>query len=401
MPLKEQLFTKKHKKMEIIILGATGSIGKSTLDVIRAHPEQFHILGIAAHSNFKELKKIADEFNVPNIAIEDDNAYLKLRESYENDKSKHIYGGKNGILELASIKADLVVAAIAGINGLMPTVQALKSSKKIALANKEALICGGHLLKLIALEYDAEIIPIDSEHNSAYQLIHHENHASIKKLTLTASGGAFIDMAASDMVNITPEQAVKHPNWSMGAKVSVDSATLVNKGLELIEAYYLFNLKPNQLDAVIHRSSSVHSVVDFVDGTTLMNMYNPHMIVPISHALSLGERLELNHAHFDILRDSHKLEFEAVDYIRFPGFKAAVDVIKTENQSCMIAYNAANEFAVDAFLKGKAKFTDIPKIINEVLDGFNSAHINDFDDIIELDIKIKAKCKEIVTEGVI
>jgi 1-deoxy-D-xylulose-5-phosphate reductoisomerase len=283
--------------------------------------------------------------------------------------------------------ADIVIAGIVGLAGLKPIMAAINRGARIGLANKEAMICAGQLLTLAAKKSGAEIIPIDSEHNAIFQVFDFKNPRSIEKVILTASGGPFRQMPLKDLSKVTPEQATAHPNWKMGAKISVDSATMVNKGLELIEAYNLFPLKPEQLEVVIHPESIMHSLVYYNDGAVLSTSGVPDMRVPISYVLGYPERLKNNVARLDLVKTG-SLNFEKPDYARFPGLKLAEEVLRA-SQSAHIVFNAANEVAVEKFLKREIAFTDIAKIIAESLAKHKSQKINSLADVFTLDAEIR------------
>ncbi|MBN8828604.1 MAG: 1-deoxy-D-xylulose-5-phosphate reductoisomerase [Sphingobacteriia bacterium] len=382
-------------KKKVVIIGATGSIGDSTLKIIEKHRESFEVIGIIANSNVKKLAKIAIDFDVKHVAILNENYYQDLRDLLKNRNTK-IYAGNKGCLEVASLRSDITVSAAVGIQGLMPTICAIKNTKRLALANKESMICAGEIINKIACEYNTEIFPIDSEHNAIYQIIHNKNEY-ISKVILTASGGPFLNKTYEELKNVTPKEATTHPNWQMGKKVTVDTATLINKGLELIEAYQLFKFNSKQLDAIIHPQSFVHAIIDFEDGTSMMQMYKPHMTIPISYALGYPHRLTTDFSNLN-LKEMGQLIFKEIDETKFPGFKLSKEVLNTEEQSHMIAFNVANEFAVSQFLDSKIKFLDIPKLIENILENAEIIKIEQLEDIIYYENHIITKCMELVNK---
>lgn len=351
----------------IIIFGATGSIGRSTLDIIRAQKNRFKILGLTAKSQVKVLRKLAEEFKPNYLVIEKeaDAEYLKRSLSY----SPEILWGDEGLKRLALLSsADLVVIGISGIKGLIPTYYALKSGKKVAIANKESLIVAGKLLKKIAKENQGELIPVDSEHSALFQLLQKEEYSRIEKLYLTASGGPFYDMPVDKFSKITPEMAINHPTWKMGAKISIDSATLMNKGFEVLEASVLFDFPIEKIKVLIHPQSIVHALIKLIDGSYLAHLSIPDMKIPISYALNFPERIKIPIKELE-LEEIGTLVFKKPDFQKFPCLKIAYEVGKMGDPYPLIL-EAADEVVVDAFMKKKITFDKIPFFIEKTLKDF-------------------------------
>ncbi len=350
---------------KITILGSTGSIGKSTLHVVQQHPSTFQIIGLAAYQNYRVLAQQARQFNAQSVVIIDSSYEQLLREELSNT-SIIVRSGHQALQELASEKVDYVIAAMVGIAGLSPIATALQASQTVAIANKEPLVCAGDLLMALAKNHNATILPIDSEHNALFQIIGYKPTIDITKLTLTASGGPFWHKAESDFQHITPAMACKHPTWNMGAKISVDSATLMNKGLELIEAKSLFNILPHQLNAVIHPQSIIHALVHYHDGSVIAQLSHPDMCLPIAYAMNWPDsRLKLEHQPLDLTKIAN-LTFEAINEKKFPAFSLACHAMN-QGQSAPIILNVANEIAVEAFLNNKLRFDQIPQLVDHAL----------------------------------
>ncbi len=379
---------KKIKK--IILLGATGSIGDSGLKLMREKKDQFELLGISSNSNFNKLIKIADEFNVKYLAI---NNKQKIEKQYNKGK---ILLGPEGLLELTSINCDLVVSGISGISGLFPAINALKSGNNLAIANKEPLVVAGNIFFNEALKNNVKILPIDSEHSSIFQCFDVSQKNNISHITLTASGGPFLNLDKREFVNIKPSDAVKHPIWKMGKKISVDSATLMNKALEIIEAGILFGLKSNEIEILIHPQSIVHGLVHYKDGSVISNLSLPDMITPLSVALSYPDRMNLNLNKLDLIKIS-KLTFFRPNLKKFPSLKLGWEVLDSGGPYPTIL-NAANEVAVDLFLNNKIKFNQIFEIINRSLEETKSVSPKTLDDIVYLDQITRKKIYERIKE---
>lgn len=370
----------------VLILGATGSIGLNTIDVISAYPDRYKAAALVAHSKVNELAELALIHHPEAVGIYDESKAAELKERLKNTKCE-IYAGENGILELIARGYDITMAAIVGIAGLTPTVAAIQHSQRVCLANKETLVCAGELINQLALNHNTKIIPVDSEHSAILQIFEQHNLAQIKKITLTASGGPFRNTTLADMANVTPQAAIAHPNWKMGAKISLDCATLLNKGLEYIETCLLFPVNPDQVDIVIHYESIIHSLVSYQEGSTLAHMGYPDMRTPIALSLSYPFRLNINHKTLD-LAELGKLHFAAPDYARFPLLKYSKQAMR-DGLAHRIVLNAANEEAGIAFFEGKIKFLDIANCIVEELDACQFAQPNSFAEVLEIDKMVR------------
>ncbi len=354
-------------RLGISLLGATGSIGTSTLSVIAANRSRFKVVALTANTAVDKLYDLCLEWNPRLAVMADGNAAEQLEQKLRSSGSDtQVLSGTEGLIEAAAHEsADMVMAAIVGAAGLLPTLAAAKSSKRVLLANKESLVMSGDLFMQTIDKYQATLIPIDSEHNALFQCLHQQDRQALKGLVLTASGGPFRETDPKDLLNVTPAQACAHPNWDMGAKISVDSATLMNKGLEVIEAHHLFAVAPDKIDVVIHPESIIHSLVSYQDGSLLAQLGNPDMRVPIANALLWPERLDSQVPTLD-LTGVAKLRFEAVNQQRFPGLQLAYEAMLAGGTTTAIL-NAANEVAVAAFLASELKFTDIVTVIEQTL----------------------------------
>lgn len=379
----------------ICILGSTGSIGINTLDVIRRHPDKFKVICLTANSRVDELFKQCQQFNPQSVVMVNKNAAIKLSEKLaEVNLSIKVYSGKYALIEVAKqATVDTVMAAIVGFAGLMPTLAAVKANKKVLLANKEALVTSGQIFIDALRNSNAQLLPIDSEHNAIFQCLPSSeqlrpgfcqlDNAGISKILLTGSGGPFRTIAVEDLENVTPDQACAHPNWAMGRKISVDSATMMNKGLEFIEAKWLFNLKVEDIQVVLHPQSIIHSMVQYRDGSVIAQMGNPDMRTPIAHALAFPLRIESGVEQLDFF-NAKAFEFEDVDFAKYPNLKLAIEACSLGQGACT-ALNAANEIAVDAFLNEKIKFTEIAKINETSMNKFVSEEVISIEDVIDLD----------------
>ncbi len=361
----------------VSILGSTGSVGASTLDVIARHPQLYQLYALTANTRV-DLIIPQIECHRPRYAVmRDETAAQQLAEQLKakgiNDTE--VLGGELGLSQVAAAdEVDTVMAAIVGAAGLVPTLAAVDASKKVLLANKESLVMAGHLFMQAVQRSGATLLPIDSEHNAIFQCMPHRYQQGqqqallqegVRKILLTGSGGPFRQTPLAQLANVSPDQACAHPNWDMGRKISVDSATMMNKGLELIEACWLFDTSPDTIDIVVHPQSVIHSMVEYLDGSVLAQLGHPDMRTPIAHALAFPERVDSGVASLDIIATA-RLDFEAPDYQRFPCLRLATEAISTGG-TAMAVLNAANEVAVDAFLNQRIRFTDIPVIIERVL----------------------------------
>ncbi|MEM7617609.1 MAG: 1-deoxy-D-xylulose-5-phosphate reductoisomerase, partial [Pseudomonadota bacterium] len=340
--------------MKINIFGVTGSIGKNVVKIIASQPEKYAVKAITANNNVKLLAEMAIKLQAEIAVINNSNKYEELKKYLENTNIT-AYAGRAALMDVASLEVDITIGAIVGIAGLEPLFKSIKCSKIIGLANKEALVCAGKIFMDAVNRHKCQVIPIDSEHNAILQIFEERNKDKIDQLVLTASGGAFLNMPMSEMQNITPKMAVSHPNWDMGAKISVDSSTMFNKLLEIIEAYYLFDISYNKISAIIHPESIIHSMVYYSDGAVLAQMGVADMTIPISYMLNYPSRIKTYVEKLDLLK-INSLNFHAIDLEKFSLFTLKNSVIEA-GQYAQIAINAANEVAVENFLQGKIKFT--------------------------------------------
>nr|WP_247653869.1 1-deoxy-D-xylulose-5-phosphate reductoisomerase [Labrenzia sp. PHM005] len=349
------------------MLGATGSIGQSAADLIARNPDRFEVVSLVANSSAKALAEMA-------ISLKAKNAVLSDPENFEILKGLlagtgiEASAGEAAVLEAADRDADLVIGAIVGAAGLAPTMAAIKPGRRIALANKECLVCAGDLFMAKIAAAGAEILPVDSEHNAIFQVFEAAEPDSVEKVILTASGGPFRTFALKDMAQVTPQQALKHPNWDMGARISIDSATMMNKGFEVIEAYHLFPIESDQLEVLVHPQSAVHGLVQYRDGSLLAQLGSPDMRTPIAHCMAYPRRMEAPVQRLD-LASLGSLTFEKPDLARFPALRLALEALRSGGQAPAVL-NAADETAVAAFLKGAIGFMDIPAAVEETLNAF-------------------------------
>ena len=360
----------------VVILGSTGSIGQNTLDVIRSHPDKFRVLALVAGNNVELLKKQAEEFR-PKLAV-----------------SKK--DGEAAAIEAATLpEAAIVVSAIVGAAGLKPTYAALKAGKRVALANKESLVAAGAVMTKVCKAEGGELLPVDSEHSAIHQVLHGKKEA-VRRIILTASGGPFRTWPIEKLSKATVEDALRHPNWKMGDKITVDSATMMNKGLEFIEAHWLFGLPPEKIAIKVHPQSVVHSLVEYVDGSVLAQMGLPDMRTPIAYALAYPERITAPVSSLDLVKAS-PLTFEEPDPKRFPALALAEEALK-KGKSYPCVLNAANEVAVDAFLKRKISFMDIVNTVAKILEKHDSFEMNTLDDVLEIDAWARQQANASVLE---
>jgi 1-deoxy-D-xylulose-5-phosphate reductoisomerase len=367
---------------KIAILGATGSIGKSALDLIERNPGRFDVTTVTAATNVDGLADIARRTRASLAVIADEARLGELRDRLSGSGCR-IAAGEDAIIDAASGDSEFVIAAIVGCAGLRPVMAAVEAGKTVALANKEALVTAGALMTDAAKASGATLLPIDSEHNAIFQCLAGSRKEDVSRIILTASGGPFRTSSAQTIAAATPAQAVAHPKWSMGAKISVDSATLMNKGLELIEAHYLFGLPSSQLDVVIHPQSVVHSMVEFIDGSVLAQLGSPDMRIPISYALAWPERMATPAPRLDLTAIS-RLEFEAPDFERFPALRLARDALEAGG-AAPIVLNAANEVAVASFLAEEIRFPDIARLVGESLSEAKFDIPHSIGDVVQID----------------
>jgi 1-deoxy-D-xylulose-5-phosphate reductoisomerase len=350
----------------VAVLGSTGSIGSQTLDVISRFPDNFTVETLIAGNNIETLVSQAKKFRPRIIVIGNTVHYDSLREALSGTNIE-IYAGAEAIEQaVASSDIDIVIASIVGYSGLRPTVSAIRAGKRIALANKETLVVAGELISRLVRETGSIIIPVDSEHSAIFQCLTGENGKNVEKITLTASGGPFLNWGREKLEKVTPEEALRHPNWCMGNKVTIDSASLMNKGLEVIEAKWLFDLTPAQISVIIHPQSVIHSFVHFTDGSVKAQLGVPDMRIPILYAMTYPERLKSNLPRLDF-RNHKTLTFEEPDLANFRNLSLAYDALREGGNMCCIL-NAANEMAVDAFLSGKIGFLQMPDVVRHAMD---------------------------------
>ena len=376
-------------KKRLTVFGATGSVGSSTLSLVREHPDIFSLHALSANSDYHSLAQLAKEFQPSYVVIADKAFYTPLSELLAGSGIT-VLAGQKALEDVAAQKVDLLVAAIVGLAGLAPVWRAVEAGQNIALANKETLVAAGHLIMSAAEKNGATLLPIDSEHNAIFQCLRYENQADIEKIILTASGGPFREMSVAEMQDVTIEQALSHPNWSMGPKVTIDSATMMNKGLELIEAAWLFDRGAEKLDAIIHPQSSIHGLVGFKDGSWLAQLGIADMRVPISYALGWPDRLGWQGQEFDFTQ-ALQLDFAPIDRQKFPCFSLARQVLGQPAEQAIIL-NAANEIAVAQFLAGKIGFADIAAIVEGALaKGDSGIKADSYEAVIALDREIRQR----------
>ena len=379
---------KKNKKKNIILLGATGSIGNSTIRLLRQHKDYFNLIGVSAHNNAKLLSKIVNEFNVPNVVLSNHN---NAKEYYGNNE---LNIGFLALNDLARLDCDIVISGIIGITGLYSAYSAICAGNDLAIANKETLVAAGKIFIHKANETNSKILPVDSEHSAIFQCLNNTNIKNLSYITLTASGGPFLKTPTEKLKYVKPEHAIKHPVWKMGQKISIDSATMINKALEIVEASVLFDLKASEIEVVIHPESIIHGLVHYKDGSIIANLGFPDMITPISVALSWPDRLDLNIKKISLV-DLGNFSFFKPDIDKFPGLKLGWETL--QNPFCSpIVLNASNEIAVDYFLKNKIKFTDIFNVIVDTLNDYNPKKPVNIDDVLEIDKLARFKALDFI-----
>lgn len=389
-------FDQMKETRRISLLGSTGSIGTKVLDVVRRSKGRFSVNGLAAGENVELLAEQIRQFRPEIVSVMTAELADQVRSMTGLADTRVLYG-KEGYIEVATVDdADLVVSAMVGAAGLIPTLAALEAGKDVALANKESLVTAGSLVTSLAREKGAALIPIDSEHSAIFQCLRGHRKEGVRRIVLTASGGPFKDRNKDELVKVTPEEAVRHPKWSMGAKISVDSATLMNKGLEVIEARWLFDVSVDRIDVVVHPQSIVHSMVEFIDGSVLAQMGIPDMRVPIAYALAWPGRLELDLPSLNLI-ESGSLSFEMPHFEKFPCLGLAYDAAR-KGGTATTALNAANEVAVEAFLQGRMSFTAIQEVVREVIEAFSVEEIRDLDDVLKADALARLRAEGIILE---
>ena len=379
----------------ISILGSTGSIGCSTIDLIDRDPDAYRVEALTAHRRVDALAEQAQRLNARFVAVADAEKYSDLKTAMSGTDAE-IAAGPEAIVEAAARDADWVMAGIVGAAGLEPTLEAARQGAVVAFANKECLVCAGDLMLEEISRSGATLLPVDSEHNAIFQVFDFDRRDSIEKIILTASGGPFRQTSLEDLRKVTPAQAVAHPNWDMGAKISVDSATMMNKGLELIEAYYLFGLPEDRIDILVHPQSIIHSMVAYVDGSVLAQLGTPDMRTPISYTLAWPRRMTAPSARLD-LGEIATLTFEAPDPERFLALKLAREALKTGGSAPTIL-NASNEVAVAGFMDDRLAFLDIPRVVAETLDKMPVTVIGSVDDVLTVDGETRKVAADIMSD---
>ncbi|MFR7898211.1 1-deoxy-D-xylulose-5-phosphate reductoisomerase [Turicibacter sanguinis] len=374
----------------IYLLGATGSIGTQTLDVIRMHPEAFRLIAFSSGRNIELTKQIIEEFQPAYVSVMEEESAMTLEALYPNVEFGY---GAQGLESVATYQTDLggedfVVTAVMGSVGLLPTLKAIEMGRNIGIANKETLVTAGHLVMEKAKQHGVKLLPVDSEHSAIYQCLQGEDAKAIKKLIITASGGSFRDYTREMLKEVTLEQALNHPNWSMGAKITIDSATMMNKGLEVIEAHWLFDMPYERIETILHRQSIIHSMVEFEDTSIIAHLGTPDMRIPIQFAMSYPERMDLKQGKSVNLAEVGTLEFKPMDFERFPCLKMAYEA-GMQGGSCPTVLNAANEAAVDLFLRNKISFLEIETVVAEALNKHQKIDHPSLEQILQLDQEVR------------
>lgn len=382
------------KKQKLAILGSTGSIGTQTLDVVAANPDMFEVYAITANNSVDMLVEQAHRFKPEVVVVANEQHYHKLQNALADQPIK-VFAGSDAIAEVVALPSvDTVVTAMVGYSGLKPTIAAIEAGKKIALANKETLVVAGELITRLALEHHAAILPVDSEHGAIFQCLVGENPDEVEKIILTASGGPFRNKTCEELAHVTAQEALRHPTWHMGAKITIDSASMMNKGFEVIEAKWLFGLQPEQIDVIIHPQSIVHSMVQFRDGSIKAQLGVPDMRLPIEYALTFPTRQKTKIERLDFAKCA-QLTFEKPDLKRFRNLALAFDAMaKGGNMPCVL--NAANEVVVSAYLNGKIGFVQMSDIIEQAM---NTAHFvaqPTYDDYVATDAEIRATTQQLI-----
>jgi 1-deoxy-D-xylulose-5-phosphate reductoisomerase len=369
---------------KIIILGSTGSIGTQTLDVIRRHPDRFKIVGLAAGSNLELVKKQIEQFKPQRVSVAKEEDARKLRELFSKEKIEFLSGDEGNCALVNGSGADLVISAIVGAAGLKPTMRALEEGIPVALANKESLVIAGELMTRKAREKKVPILPIDSEHSAIFQALAGNRKEDIRRIILTASGGPFFQKSAESLKKVSVEEALNHPNWKMGPKITVDSATLMNKGLEVIEATWFFDVPATRVDVHVHPQSIIHSMVEYIDGSVMAQLGVPDMRCAISYALAWPDRVESGVASLDLLKIG-TLTFFPPDLEKFTCLKLAYEAAR-EGQTMPAVLNAANEVAVARFLNREIGFTDIPSVVGRTMERHRPFPMKELGDVLEADL---------------
>lgn len=377
---------------KILILGSTGSIGVSSLDVVRNLKDEFTVTGLSANGNIDLLERQINEFGIKYVCVRNEEKAAALRQ--RTSPGVKVLSGDEGLLELAAtLDYDILIGAMVGFSGLLPTIEAIKRGKRIALANKETLVAAGEFVDSLVKKHGAEILPVDSEHSAIFQCLTGESAGEIKRIILTASGGPFFRCSREELQKVSIAQALAHPTWKMGSKITIDSATLMNKGLEVIEAHWLFDVPADKIDVVIHPQSVIHSMVEFTDGSVKAQLSKPDMKLPIQYALTYPERRPADFVENNFML-MNNLTFHQPDKTLFECLQIAFDVLEEGGTSACIA-NAANEIAVEKFLNGQIGFMDIPNIIKSCLSGIPNHKAADLETIVETDRQTRILAREL------
>ncbi len=382
---------------KIAILGVSGSIGKQSVDVIRQNPNSYVLLAASVNTSIKYLEELVLEFKtLKYVCVCDYNAYLEFKNKFPNIK---VYYGEEGLKTIATLtEINYVINAVVGFKGLIPTLEAIKNKKDIGLANKETLVAAGELVIKAVQDNGVNLYPIDSEHSAIFQCLHGENSENVDKIILTASGGAFRNLSRDELLEVTLTQALKHPNWSMGPKITIDSATMVNKGLEVIEAYWLFNVNSNKIEILIHPQSIIHSMVQFKDNAIKAQLGTPDMRIPISYALSYPLRNKLNSSELDFTKVTN-LTFKKPDFERYPALRLAYEALNKLGTMPAV-FNAANEEAVSLFMNGNLPFYKIEECIEKAMNNHKVIDSPTLEDILNVDSETRKYVNDLVMKGV-
>ena len=383
------------KRSKVVLLGATGSIGSSALKVIRKHSDKLELIGIAANRNVEQLAAIAREFSVKEIGIYDESAWKEAKDRSLMPANSKVLCGEAGLCQLASLPdCDTVLVAVVGTQGLMPAMATIQAGHRLAIASKEILVLAGKFIMEAARANQVPILPVDSEHNALFQCLEGIAPEQVAKLILTASGGSFRDLPLDQFDKVTLEQALNHPNWDMGPKVTIDSATMANKGLEMIEAKWLFDMRPEQVDVVIHPQSLVHSMVECIDGSIIAQMSPPDMTFAIQHALLYPSRSENVSPRIDFSQ-AFSMDFRPLEVGRYP----CLGLARAAMEICGVApgvFNAANEIAVDAFVKNRIRFVEIAKIVEKTLEKIDNVEPSSIEEVLAYDTQARAIAADII-----
>ncbi|WP_404426877.1 1-deoxy-D-xylulose-5-phosphate reductoisomerase [Thalassospira australica] len=383
-------------KKTVCVLGATGSVGCSTVDVLKAHSDKYAVDAVTAHCNVDALAKSAIDLGAAMAVIADESRYRDLKSALSGTGIE-VAAGTDALVEAASRPSDIVIAAIIGAAGLRATLAAIRRGARVGLANKETLVCAGDLMMAEVAKYNATLIPVDSEHSAIFQVLEQKSVDKVDRILLTASGGPFREWSLEDMKSVSPKQALAHPNWDMGAKISIDSATMMNKGLELIEACRLFPVPEDRIEVVVHPQSVVHSMVEYSDGSVLAQLGSPDMRTPIAYALSWPERIRVDVARLDFATIG-QLNFTSPDVKRFPALRLAREALQAGG-TVPTVLNAANEIAVGAFLGGKVTFLQIADTVERMMNKIVTSPLRDLDQMFDLDDMVRRETLELIETG--